>query len=82
MPILRINNFSASSGLIKRFKGRSKTVDTTLSRETAEDWNNYRLLQEIEGYDLCDIYHHMLVTTHRVLIANWIYWTLITCNYK
>jgi hypothetical protein len=22
--------------------------------ETVEDWKNYQLLQEIEGYDLCD----------------------------
>lgn len=28
------------------------------------------------------IYCHTLVTRHRVWICNWVYWTLITCNYR
>jgi hypothetical protein len=30
----------------------------------------------------CDGYCHVLVTRHVVWIDNWIYWTLITCNYN
>jgi hypothetical protein len=59
---LEIANFLASNGWIGRFKrryniayrnlsGESRSVDS----ETVEDWKNYRLLQEIEGYDLFDI---------------------------
>jgi hypothetical protein len=57
---VEIANFSASNGWIGRLRhnivyrnlsGESRSVDS----ETVEDWNNYRLLQEIEGYDLCDI---------------------------
>jgi hypothetical protein len=33
--------------------GESRTVDS----EIAEDWKNYRLLQETEGYDLCYIHN-------------------------
>jgi hypothetical protein len=36
------------------------------------------------GYKLCFIimYCHMLVIVCGVMVYNWIYWTLITCNYK
>jgi hypothetical protein len=52
----------ASNGWISRFKRRHNTAYRNLSREswsvdseTVEDWKNYRLLQETEGNDLCDI---------------------------
>jgi hypothetical protein len=56
---LGIVNFSASNGWIDRFEGRHLIVYRTLpgeSRiidpETADDWKNNSLLQEIEGYDI------------------------------
>jgi hypothetical protein len=58
---LRIANFSASNGWINRFKWRHNTLQNSIrwdqecDPETVEDWKYYRLLQEIEGYDLCDI---------------------------
>jgi hypothetical protein len=55
-------NFSASNGSIGRFKKRHDIVYSNLSSQsrsvdsgTAEDWKNYRLLQEIVGYKLCNI---------------------------
>jgi hypothetical protein len=56
---LKIANFSASNGWIKRrhniayrnLSGESRNVDS----ETVEARENYQLLQEIEGYELCDI---------------------------
>jgi hypothetical protein len=61
---LKIAKFSVSAGWIDRFKRRHKIVYTTLSGksrnvdpETVEDWKNYRLLQETEGYDLHVIYN-------------------------
>jgi hypothetical protein len=38
-------------------------------------WHSY------EGLNFV-LYCHVLVTRHRVWIGNWIYWTLITRNYK
>jgi hypothetical protein len=53
--------FPSSNGWINRFERRHSIAHTSLSgenrrvdSETAEDWKNYELLQEIEGYDLCD----------------------------
>jgi hypothetical protein len=51
-----------SSGWIGRFK-RGDNIDyrnlsaesRSVDPETVEDWENYRLLQEIEDCDLCDI---------------------------
>jgi hypothetical protein len=40
-----------------RFKKHKIVYNRSVNLETVEDWNNYKLLQEIEGYDLCDIYN-------------------------
>jgi hypothetical protein len=55
-------NFLASNGRIDRFNRRHNIVYKTPSGETrnvdpdtVDDWKYYRLLQGIEGYDLCDI---------------------------
>jgi hypothetical protein len=39
------------------FSGESRSVDP----ESVEDWKNYRLLQEIEGYALCNIYIYIYI---------------------
>jgi hypothetical protein len=56
---LRTDNFSATNGWLDRFKRRHNTAYRNLSgesksvhSETVEDWKNYRILKEIEGYDL------------------------------
>jgi hypothetical protein len=36
----------------------------------------------LESHTATVLYCHMLVTRHGVSIDNWIYWTLITRNYK
>jgi hypothetical protein len=59
---LEVANFLTSGVWISRFNrkhsfayrnlsGMSSSVDS----ETVEDWKNYWLFKEIEGYDLCDI---------------------------
>jgi hypothetical protein len=59
---LGLANFSASNEWNNRFKTRHETVYRTLSSEscsgdpqTVEDWKNHLLLQETEGYDICNI---------------------------
>jgi hypothetical protein len=41
----------------RHLPGKSSSVDSA----TAEDWKNYRILQEIECYDFCDIKMTQLV---------------------
>jgi hypothetical protein len=61
---LEVANFLAFSSWIIRFKRRHNTVYRILSGksrsvdpETVEGSKNYQLLQENEGYDLCDIHN-------------------------
>jgi hypothetical protein len=56
---LGIATFLASNGWIDRFKKRQNIAcrnpsseSMSVDSETVEDRNNYRLLQEIEGYNL------------------------------
>jgi hypothetical protein len=61
------------------YQVRAGSVDP----ETVEDLNSYRLLQETEGYDFCDIYNadetsflnlqHSKISKQQVIV-------LLTCN--
>jgi hypothetical protein len=59
---LTVAYLSASNGCIRGFKRRHNIAYRNLSggcwsvdSETVEDWKYYHLVQEIEGYDLCEI---------------------------